>query len=841
MKDTLNARFRAPLPDYYRRRIIVWKDEAGEFADTVADLHLENARVLTMRPNALFELRRQIEVDFADEDLLLYCPMAFERPEDNWLLDVFLYSEEFRADYWSLLFAELNIENTRPVREYAKTVSAFFASKERRARLHVLREKYANERELQTGIFGVLCGAKTYGFAEVVKQVLSCAPEDEPAAMNAMAKFCGENAFWNACEEVYGYAGAPEELRLTAYLLATAALNVSGASALPGLPSNGAYAVQAYGFFAGWFHADRETLMALCQRVEDAFDVSALLKRLSRDALLTMVVFPAADRLLLENALNSFAEGCFSLDDAETLLRARRDQPWAKEYVPYYGAVRALIDMQRFYLAYRGGFHAAEPKELWTAYVRELYRMDQHYRAFCTCYDQALSLGMMALEDALKAAADAVERLYKNWYLTELNLTWTQLLSSQGLGALTGVARQQDFYQQNVVPMDSRVYVVISDAFRYETAQELTAQMTGKFSGNTECSCMAGLLPGVTSVGMAALLPHRALEMDDQLNVLCDGRSTEAPDREAVLHAACAESAAVDYFRFRQCNRAQRSELVKGKKVVYLYHNTIDRIGESDGNVFEACTGAMDELMQLMRILTNELNAATVLITADHGFLYTRSPMEEYEKTGKEILTGEILKYKRRHAILRGQSTDPGSVSMPLDAFGRSDLMAVFPNGCMRFRLQGGNSAYLHGGPSLQEMAVPLIRYQNRKAGQKGFTAITKVDLILLGENRKISNNIFSLNFYQKQPCIGKVQPRTVTARFEDSGGKAVSDEHRLLCDMTAPENDQRVLRTTFRLLGSGYDRSAEYWLVLRDEEAKCDLERIPFHIDIVFENDFDF
>ena len=79
------------------------------------------------------------------------------------------------------------------------------------------------------------------------------------------------------------------------------------------------------------------------------------------------------------------------------------------------------------------------------------------------------------------------------------------------------------------------------------------------------------------------------------------------------------------------------------------------------------------------------------------------------------------------------------------------------------------------------------------------------------------------------------------TVAVTDVAGKAVSDEHRLLCDMTAPENDQRVLRTTFRLLGSGYDRSAEYWLVLRDEEAKCDLERIPFHIDIVFENDFDF
>ena len=49
VKDTLNARFRAPLADYYKRRIIIWKDEAGEFADTVAELQLDNARILTMR------------------------------------------------------------------------------------------------------------------------------------------------------------------------------------------------------------------------------------------------------------------------------------------------------------------------------------------------------------------------------------------------------------------------------------------------------------------------------------------------------------------------------------------------------------------------------------------------------------------------------------------------------------------------------------------------------------------------------------------------------------------------------------------------------------------------
>ena len=133
MKDTLNARFRAPLPDYYARRIIVWKDEAGEFANTVAEMTLENARILTMGRDNLFQLRRQIEVDYAAENLLLYCPLAFEKPQDNGLLDVFLYSEEFRADYWSLLFDELRVQNTRATRDYAQSISGFFKRRERRA------------------------------------------------------------------------------------------------------------------------------------------------------------------------------------------------------------------------------------------------------------------------------------------------------------------------------------------------------------------------------------------------------------------------------------------------------------------------------------------------------------------------------------------------------------------------------------------------------------------------------------------------------------------------------------------------------------------------------------
>lgn len=839
MKDTLNARFRAPLKEDYRRRIIVWRDETGEFSEAVAEMQLENARILTMRENGMFEIRRQIEVDYADENLLIYCPLVFDKPQDNWLLDVFLYSEEFRADYWSLLFAELNIENSQPMREYAKTIAAFFSSKERRAKLRALRNGYASPHELQTGALCVLSGAREFSLDAAIRRVLGDIAAEESSALNAMAKYCGEDAFWQACAEQYGYAGARDAEHLACYLLATAALNGAQSEALPGLPANAAWSLAAYGLFEGWLRSDRAGLSAVCQRVEERFCVEALLKRMEHESLVRINVFPAADRLLLEKALTDFAQGSFNLDEAQALLRARQDSPWAADVAPYYDALRALIDLDRFALAWRDGFHFTSAREIWKAYSQELYRMDRNYRDLCRAHDRALALGVLTLEDALKAASEAAEWLYKNAYLCELNRQWTRLLSESGSSAPAGVPRQQDFYQKSIQGADSRVYVIVSDGLRYETACELAERMTGALNGNTECTSMVGLLPSVTPVGMAALLPHQKLELGDDLKIRCDGLNTDAPNRESVLRAACNESVAVDYAAFRQCGKARRSELVKGKRVVYIYHDAIDREGESDGNVFQACETAIQELTQLTRILTSELNAASVLITADHGFLYTRAPLEEYEKADKELLRGEILEYKRRHAIVRGFEGDPSVVAIPLNALSRPDLVAAFPRGCMRFRMQGGGSTYLHGGPTLQEMVVPLVRYQNRRAGQKGYTAIMKPEIELLGENRKISNNLFTLNFYQKQPCGGKVQPRTARVRLEDAVGRPVSDEHRLVCDRIARENSERVLRVTFRLLGSGYDRNAEYWLVLRDEEEKMEIGRVPFRIDVVFEDMF--
>ena len=80
---------------------------------------------------------------------------------------------------------------------------------------------------------------------------------------------------------------------------------------------------------------------------------------------------------------------------------------------------------------------------------------------------------------------------------------------------------------------------------------------------------------------MAALLPHTAMSIeykDDSkaFKVLADGQSTDSTYREKLLKQANENSAVIKAKDLVSMKRAERSELVKGKEVVYIYHDTID-------------------------------------------------------------------------------------------------------------------------------------------------------------------------------------------------------------------------------------------------------------------------
>ena len=228
---------------------------------------------------------------------------------------------------------------------------------------------------------------------------------------------------------------------------------------------------------------------------------------------------------------------------------------------------------------------------------------------------------------------------------------------------------------------------------------------------------------------MAALLPHKELTVEvrnDILTVLADGQSTASTYRDKVLKSEDLASVALKYNDIIAMKRAERSALVKGMDVVYIYHDTIDEASHtSDTAVFSACDKAISELKNLVRIIVNEFGGTNILITADHGFLYTYSPLTEDDKVGKneiydvdkenaDTLKKESVKrcveYGRRYAIMQ-KGAQPNYLLPVKFLDGNTEYDGFAPRESIRIKMNGGGMNFVHGGISLQEMVVPVIEY----------------------------------------------------------------------------------------------------------------------------------
>ena len=386
------------------------------------------------------------------------------------------------------------------------------------------------------------------------------------------------------------------------------------------------------------------------------------------------------------------------------------------------------------------------------------------------------------------------------------------------------------------------MFVIISDALRYEVAAELTERLVRTTRGTAELESMQAVFPSITKFGMAALLPGNRLSVDDSMNVMVDGQLTRSTtDRNAVLNAA-KSSAAVQYTELLSMKKAERRELISGKDVIYIYHNAIDAIGDklpTESKVFDACETAMQELSSILRIITNELSGTNVFITADHGFLYTYQPLNESDKVDRSTFSGEVYELGRRYALTHANTTAehllPVNLSRELDG---TPVTGYAPRDTIRMKVQGGGENYVHGGISIQELAVPVIAYKNLRTNSKNYVEVTAAELKLLSEARKITNLIFSLDFYQRQPVGDKVQPCTYTLYMTDEDGVIISDRQMVIADKSSENASDRTFRVRFNLKAGTYSNKKIYRLIIAND---TDVEEIEFHIDIAFADDFGF
>ena len=471
-------------------------------------------------------------------------------------------------------------------------------------------------------------------------------------------------------------------------------------------------------------------------------------------------------------------------------------------------------------------------KEAIEDYVGGTYQIDTNYRKFYYYLDK------VGLTENVEKVRDLVENTYTNKYLTDFTSKWNQSLTDEEYRTYTG-NREEDFFEDFVEPFmhsdgGGRVIVIISDGMRYECARELYDDLQLDEKCNAKISHMLSVLPSGTTLGMAALLPNKNIEVSDGLDIVVDNMhcGNSMAEREKILRTKVKKSACYDFDVLLHAKQGEIRDMLQDKDLIYVYQNQIDNRGEgskSENEVFNACQEAIKEIHKLIRRLTGYVSNTRYLITADHGFIYKRDRLPESDKISMEMIG---VGYKNKRYLLSKQPINDGALMsrclVYLSKF-NSDYVTT-PVGADIIKMAGGGQNYVHGGSSLQEMVVPVIKVNTLKGKQEtGF-----VDVELSTFNHRVTSIVVKLDFMQMEPVTDTVKPRRLQAFFVDADNAKISFPVPITANIRSADAKDRLIQERFTLRSGKYNRDKDYYLVIADQDDETkELHRYKFEIDI--------
>ncbi|MFR5092477.1 MAG: PglZ domain-containing protein [Adlercreutzia equolifaciens] len=376
-------------------------------------------------------------------------------------------------------------------------------------------------------------------------------------------------------------------------------------------------------------------LIEAAERVQDELNLEMRLAKAPLSAIVASDIFPATGRVIVRDLAASLAQGADRRAELREAAGVRGGLAGYDDVACYSDALEAACAMQDFLRAHGEGFHEAPAAAVWEAYTTDWWRMDAAYRRFCEAFERCARDADPDLADALGPLADWAEgqrQRVRRAGQRVLGCYCRDRLGADGL--CRGRAAPAAILRRGGGKRARRSQARgghRSDALRYEVARELAGEL--ERGQRVECRVDAVQEPSsMTRFGMAALPPHRAMGVDADGNgaVLVDGLPTVTTEqRQAVLRARRPKSVALRAEKVLAMKSAEQKELARDAEVVYVYHNTVDATGEdasTEHDVFGACERAVRDICGLVRVATNQIKAARIVVTADHGFLYTRCP-----------------------------------------------------------------------------------------------------------------------------------------------------------------------------------------------------------------------
>ena len=832
IKEMLEYRFSLTTELPQKRHIIFWYDSKKEFKDLIDELNLTDVKIIKLTKSVdkkgeaiytnIFKTKYTLEVIDTESNYLIYSEYPRAIDSENYLLDIEKYSEFFEADKSAMIVEELKLDRTNYrfgeiIREY----SSFFANKERREKLIKLIEnpESLDEEKFKLSILTTISGAKTVDILEILKNIILNRNKLEDIEK------------WMNLEFLFSEIKKKFDIEITSFeqflkiLMVTHFYFELGKKPHTNLENYFKGRKNELYIFTDSLLQNKqssEIIRAEFYELAKDLNIKDRIDELELDYSIKGTAFEYFDKVIIKDIIEIFNSEIIDYDKYKKYIEIRLDNSlWREEYQYFYNVLLAVNDFFRI----KDSLiieDREELREIFKDYTKNYFLIDKLYRDFYYSYDKIKNSELAYFFDTLKSK---INKFYEIDYLEKLLALWSSKVYKR-----EKLPQQRDFYKNNIVKADVRTVVIISDALRYEVGYEISQKLRKEANvKEIKIEAMLTDLPSRTFLGMANLLPCKK-ERDIDLvsaRVLIDGIDSQGTEnREKILKTSCEESSAISFDNFYKMNRAKQEEFIKGKKVIYIYHDSIDAIGDkgkTENNTFNACKDAVENIVSLSKLLSS-LGVVNIYITSDHGFLYEKKEVEEYNK-----LELKNIKYKaigKRYAIYEKEIEEKGCVTLKLDS-----LYGVFPEKNQRIKASGSGLQFVHGGASPQEMIIPLINYKSGANSKK----ISKVQVRIRESVAKITSNLTKFSIYQIEAVSikDKFIERDVSVALYN-GDVRVSDEKKLKLN-SIEENTIH----DFRLTLSGEHKKVTLKVI--DIESGNILDSKEYDVSIGIASDFDF
>jgi uncharacterized protein (TIGR02687 family) len=817
---------------FKKHRIVFWYDVKKELRREFEALELVGTEKIEVANNE-FGVKYRILREQSDQKFLLYREGPQPPDIDNWLLDVQLAHGEFRTDQAGLWLSELDLgfEFTAVVQAHAD----FFHAAKRRQQLKSLIKPDDTPGMIRLKMLAICVGAEPR-VDEILESLIAELAEGGVEKLNLITR-CHLDAFWwDQLKRHYGYDSPTPGMQDFAIELFKScyAMGTDGEIRLTS---------DALVFLKRWkdsirHHKAFEILSNQCA------DFLKIKQKMDYRVLVELDYFRLIDQKILSDLVQHVVERTISAGECTLVVRQRRQTYWYPHFAHLYEAVdhaaQFLIGLDEISMEMESLAEGVQ------RYAQRWFQIDQLYRKYVYRVVQSGQVTPM------QKLSDMMESRYANSFLLPLNNQWQRLVDETDKWQAVPVTRQDRFFTNYVEPFlkkEKKVFVVVSDALRFEAGQELQSLIRQEDRYEAELKPCLSMLPSYTQLGMAALLPGQALAIleNDAGSVTVDGQNSQgAAYRTKILQAGIKRPATtMRADDLLSMHKDDCRAMIRDHDLVYVYHNRIDATGdkrETEERTCEAVEEALQELVKIIKKLT-AANASNLLVTADHGFLYQHRTLEESDFSASEPEGEAIYVRDRRYVIGKNLTDKPGLRKFSAGQLGlEGDLEIQIPKSIHRLRLKGSGSRYVYGGASLQEVVIPVIQINKKRKSDVSAVSVE----ILQGASTVISSGQVAAIFYQAEPATDKVKPRFLRAGIYNPEGELISDSHELSFDLRSENPREREIKMRFVLTKKADDANGRNVTLRLDEKLEGtshyrEYKSVSYLMRRSFTSDFDF